>query len=256
MAVFFLVVLHLPPLHAFLDDVQREMDMAVVGGRGGTHGHLQRGERMSAVAIADFGKECARIGIQIDGRGAVAARFVLERVIQQATDRFRRKGMQLEDERAAGERRIDEHGRVVRRRADQHDRAVLHIGQQHILLRLVEAVDFVHEQNRAHAAQLVARALADLANLRDVRDDTGTAHEVALRGFGDHFRERRLAAARRTVEDDVGQAIGLDDAPQELAGAQDMLLPDNLVQRARPHPRRQRFCVIAVHGAYYTIPWR
>ena len=36
----------------------------------------------------------------------------------------------------------------MRRRADQTDHAALHIRQQHVLLRLVEPVDLVDEQDR------------------------------------------------------------------------------------------------------------
>ena len=128
----------------------------------------------------------------------------------------------------------------MRRRADQHDRAVLHVGQQHVLLRLVEAVDFVDEEDRAHAAELVARAVADLADFGDVGDHARAAHEVAARGLGDHLRERGLAAAGRAEEDDVREAVRLDHAAEELAGPEDVRLSGDFLERARPHARRKR----------------
>ena len=128
----------------------------------------------------------------------------------------------------------------MRRRADQHDRAVLHVGQQHVLLRLVEAVDFVDEEDRAHAAELVARAVADLADFGDVGDHARAAHEVAARGLGDHLRECGLAAAGRTEEDDVRQSVRLDHAAEQLAGTEDVCLSGDLLERAGAHPRGKR----------------
>ena len=148
--------------------------------------------------------------------------------------------MQLEDERAGRERRVDEHGRGVRRGADEDDGAVLDVRQEDVLLSLVEAVYLVDEEYSAHAAQLGARPLADLADLGDVGDDAGAAHEVALGRLCDHLGEGGLAASGRTEQDDVREAVRLDHAPKQLAGPEYVLLARHLAERARPHPRRQR----------------
>ena len=88
--------------------------------------------------------------------------------------------------------------------------------------------------------QLVAGAVADLADVGDVGDDARAAHELALRGAGDDLREGGLAAAGRTEEDDVREAVRLDDAAEELAGPEDVRLSGDFLERARPHARRQR----------------
>ena len=124
--------------------------------------------------------------------------------------------------------------------ADQDDRAVLHVGQQHVLLGLVEAVYLVDEEDRAHAAELVAGAVAHLADVGDVGDHARAAHELALRGAGDDFREGGLAAAGRTEEDDVREAVRLDDAAEELAGPEDVRLSGDLLECAGAHARRER----------------
>ncbi|GAA3269548.1 hypothetical protein GCM10020258_42320 [Sphingomonas yabuuchiae] len=41
---------------------------------------------------------------------------------------------------------VEFEGGILRRRADQRDRAILDKGQEAVLLRTVEAVDLVHEQ--------------------------------------------------------------------------------------------------------------
>jgi hypothetical protein len=53
------------------------------------------------------------------------------------------------DPAAREQRRVDLEGRVLGGGADQHDGALLDVGQERVLLGLVEAVDLVHEQDRA-----------------------------------------------------------------------------------------------------------
>ena len=136
----------------------------------------------------------------------------------------------------------------MRGRADEHDRAVLDVGEQHVLLGLVEAVNLVDEEDGPHAAQLVAGLIADLADVGDIGDDARAAHEVALGGLGDDFRECGLAAAGRTEENDVREAVRLDHTTQQLALAEDVALADNLLKGPRTHPRRKGFCRTVVHS--------
>ena len=66
--------------------------------------------------------------------------------------------------------------------------------------------------------------------------ETAEMHdEVGVRHRGDDPRQGRLAAAGRPPEDDRGQLAGLDQAPQDLARPDEVLLADVLVQRPRPH---------------------
>ena len=62
---------------------------------------------------------------------------------------LRAQRFELENLRAADQRPVDREERVFRRRAEQADGAAFHIGQQRVLLRAVEAVDFVDEEDRA-----------------------------------------------------------------------------------------------------------
>lgn len=252
MAVLLLVVLHDAALDAFLDDVEREVRDAVRRRGGRAHGDLKGREGVASVAVADFGEELPCVGGERDGDVAIAAFPVRQRPVQQHARLVGREGLQLEDERTARERRVDEHRRIVRGGADEDDRAVLDVREQDILLGLVEAVDLVDEEDRAGSAEFGARAVADLADLRDVRDDARTAHEVPARRLRDDLGERRLAAAGWTEQDDVRETVRLDDAPEQLAVAEDVALAHHLVKRARTHPRRQGFCRMDVHGEEYS----
>jgi hypothetical protein len=52
--------------------------------------------------------------------------------------------------------------------------------------------------------------------------------------------QRGLTGARRTIENHRAKAIGLEHAAQELARSEKMFLTDEILDRARPHPRGQR----------------
>ena len=113
--------------------------------------------------------------------------------------------------------RVDLEVRVLGGGADQRDQARLHHGQQRVLLRLVEAVDLVEEQDRAAAVRRRAgRGPAPITG-RHVR----LAHlhrrqllELRAGGVRDDPRERRLPGAGRAVEDRGRHAILLDRPPQ------------------------------------------
>ncbi len=65
----------------------------------------------------------------------------------------------------------------------------------------------------------------------------------------DH-RERGFARARRAPEDDRREKfVGLDGAPQELAFTDDVLLPDEFVERARANARRKRRFILLQFAA-------
>ena len=64
--------------------------------------------------------------------------------------------------------------------------------------------------------------------------------EVRVRHLGDHPRERRLAGAGRSPEDDRLQQVALDRFAQRLAGREDVVLADDLVERARAHALGER----------------
>ncbi len=67
---------------------------------------------------------------------------------------------------------------------------------------------------------------------------------MCARHGGNQARDRRLTGSRRTPQNDRLQRIALDRLPQRPARRQQILLADELVEVARPHPvgegRRRR----------------
>jgi hypothetical protein len=64
--------------------------------------------------------------------------------------------------------------------------------------------------------------------------------ECGLGLQGDDLGQRRLAGARRAVEDRAGEAIGVEKSAEELAGAEEVLLTDELFESAGSHADGER----------------
>ena len=142
------------------------------------------------------------------------------------------RALEHEHARPGQERRVDLERRVLCRCADENHRPVLDVGQDHVLLGLVEAVNLVDEEDRAPSlhAEAVLGVPDDGAEIGDSRSYSAHGTEVALRGVGHQVGESRLAGARRAPEDDGGYAVGLDAAAEDSIGPDDVLLPDELVE--------------------------
>ena len=119
--------------------------------------------------------------------------------------------------------------------------------QKRILLRLVEAVNLVAEQDRAalDQAQAAFGFLDDLAHARDAFGDGAELHECGAGALRDDASEGGFAGAGRPPEDDAAQLVLLDQLAQRLAGTQQMILADELLERGGTHAcgeRRIRVC--------------
>ena len=75
-----------------------------------------------------------------------------------------------------------------------------------------------------------------------------SAHEARARLAGEQARQRGLAAPGRPPQDQRRQLRRLERAAQQLAGAEQVLLPDELVERSRPHPLGQRLAAAILGG--------
>src|ERR1051326_7299172 len=116
------------------------------------------------------------------------------------------------------------------------DRAALHVRQERVLLRAVEAVDLVHEEDRLRAALLVGVGLRhDLADLFHARQHGGERDEARAGRVRHQRGERRLAGARRAPEDHRVQLAALEGGAEDATLAEQIVLPDDFVERARPH---------------------
>ena len=124
----------------------------------------------------------------------------------------------------------------------EHEQTLLDVREQRVLLRAVEAVDLVEEEDRALAllAQAGAGALGDLAHVLHARGDGRQRLERLAGGAGDEAGDGGLAGAGRAPEDHRREPVGLDQDPQRLPGPEQVLLADDLVERAGPQAGRER----------------
>ena len=126
--------------------------------------------------------------------------------------------------------------------ANEFDDAALNVGQQNILLRLVEAMDFVNEKN-GRLAGIFKAVRGDGQNTPHVGDvgfHAAQAFKFAFGLAGDDLRERSFAGAGRAVKDERLDAVGFDGPAEKLAGREHVGLPGVFVEVARAHPCGER----------------
>ena len=102
-------------------------------------------------------------------------------------------------------------------------------------------MDLIQEEDGAAAFELEALGgfVHDLADALDAHGRRVLAHELALGVRGNELGERGLASAGRAVQDHARHGTGVEHAPQQLAGAQDVLLAGELSDGARAHACRE-----------------
>ena len=149
MRIAIAVVHHRFPLNALFRHSQVNM-YDPIGPRIGRELRPQFPASSSALRASPSDSFCQvpqRCFIGVDFHVAESALCVGQRALQQIIKLLFRKWTQLENLRAGHERRIDEEEWIVRCRANQTNDSTLHVRQQHVLLRFVEAVDLVDEQD-------------------------------------------------------------------------------------------------------------
>ena len=204
-------------------------------------GEFERAERDARIAVRKVDQRLARARLDPDVRTSQSPLGIAQRTIDQYADIRVVERFEHEDARTREQSRIDLERGVLGGRADQRDGAVLDVRQDGVLLRFVEPVDLVDEQDGALAggAELL-RVGDDAPQVGDARTHRRELREVCAGEVRDDLRERRLARAGRAPKDHRGNLIALDRAPQRTARPHDLFLTDELVERARPHARRER----------------
>ena len=203
---------------------------------------LQCVQRAAGVAVADVGQEVERFRLHFDLLVTQAALAVVQRPVEQGEDVGLVERPELEDLAAADQRRNQRKERIGRRRPDETDDALFHVGQQHVLLGAVEAVQFVDEQEGPCpvGCQAVAGRVENCPHLLHAGRGGIQRSELAPGVTGDDLRQCRLAGARRAVEHDGTEPIGFEHPPQQLAFTHEVPLTDELLEVERPHAGRQR----------------
>jgi len=119
------------------------------------------------------------------------------------------------------------------------------VRQERILLRLIEAVDFVDEHDRPRAILLrPLRVRHHLLDLFDPRQHCRKLDVVRLGEIRNDLGQRRLPGPGRPPENHRSRVVALDLCAQRLSRSYQVLLPDELFQRPRTHPVGQRPCLV------------
>ena len=114
-------------------------------------------------------------------------------------------------------------------------------GQKTVLLRLVEAVDLVDEEQRAAARAVPdARRLEDALQIGDAGEDGADLLEGQVGGVGQQPGDGCLARAGRPPEDQRAELAGRHHGADRPLGAEQMVLADDLVEPGRAQPVGER----------------
>ena len=137
--------------------------------------------------------------------------------------------MKHQHARPRQQRGVEFERRIFRGGADQHHGAVFHHGQKQILLRAVEAMHLVDEQQRALAHLAAgARGVEHLLQVGDAGKHRGNLLEMQFGRIRQQPRHRGLAGAGRAPEHQRAQRARLQHARQRAVGTQDMILADDV----------------------------
>ena len=180
--------------------------------------------------------------LHVHAGGSQPAFRVRQGALQQGGQFLFRHGLQRKDLGTGQQGGIDGKVGVLRRRADEPDRSLFQMGQQHVLLRLVEPVKLIHKEDgfppvHAHPHLRLGNLLPDV---RHVGFHPVKHHEMGIRGPGDDSGQGGFPAAGRTIKNQGGEPVRLNGAPEQFARRQQVLLPRHLIQGARAHARGQR----------------
>ena len=197
-------------------------------------GGLEHGQRAAGVAVRE---QAEPLG-DLEPERANAALHVGQRAAHDLGDRRIVERPERHHAAPRQERAVHRERRVLGRRADEHAEPVLDVRQERVLLRAVEAVDLVDEEQR-RAPTLAARdlgAVDRLAHFLDAGEDRGERLEPEVRRLGDQPRERRLATPGRSEEQQrPGLPVG-ERSSQSASLPDHLLLAEELVEGPRAHP--------------------
>ncbi len=173
--------------------------------------------------------------------GAAEPARIFERVGEQREYVLRFERLQHKHLAPRQQRAVHFKRRIFGSGAYQDDTALFHIRQKGVLLRFVESVDLVYEQDGFFAEPTVLlRPFHHLLYLFDTAGHRRKIDERRPRGVRDHPRQRGLAHARRPPKDHGADTVVLYEPPQDLALADQMFLPRHFAQIAGTQARGQR----------------
>ena len=231
-------------LDALFGDCDREMDHAIFRfpWRRGEHANFQRVQAFPRIPITHLCQMPSRVGIHLDPILAEAAFGIIQRAVDQFLQLLDTQRLELKNLRARNQRAVHIEKWVVSRSTDQAQISALHIWQENVLLRLVEVMNFVDEQNGflAGRSKPIRGSRHYPPHLRDVAFHSTEALEFRACHVRDDLRERRFTGAGRAGQNDGRQPVGLNRAPQKFSRREDVFLPDKFFKGARAHAGSER----------------
>jgi hypothetical protein len=126
------------------------------------------------------------------------------------------------------------------------------MGQEGVLLALVEAVHLVDENNGAALLQAIARgrrALDRVADVLHAAEHRTDAEELRIEGIGHQPRDSGLAGAGRTPQDAGMRLARFEGNAQRHTRAEQVLLADDLAQGLRTQTLGQGLMRVGSHGS-------
>ena len=136
---------------------------------------------------------------------------------------------------------VDLERRIFRRGANEPDIPFFHVRKERVLLRLVEAMNLVDEDDGPRAVLLRPFGVGhDLLDLFNPGQHRGELNELRLGHLRDDLRESSFSGAWRSPENQRSGIISFDLYSQRLARTDQMFLPCVLIECPRTHAVRQR----------------
>ena len=187
---------------------------------------LQNVQRTAGITCRKIGNNPQRLRLRLKAV-AKTTLSICNRTLQNLLNLRCLQLFQTHHLHARKQRRIDFKKRVFGSSTDEHYRAVFHVGEQHILLRLVEAMNLVdkHDSTAASVAPVLLRLGDKLAQLGHTAGNGVDGLELFAGDMRDDLRQRCFAGSRRSVKKYGLQHITLNHAAQRTACAYGALLP-------------------------------
>ena len=211
---------------------------AAVGfGRGGADGNLERGQGGAGIAAGHGDQR----GFGLVIKAAVEVAQPVFGIGEGAVDEFSYlilgQGVESIDAGAGKEGRDDLKGGILRGCADEGNGAVLNVGENDVLLGLVEPVNFIDEEDGALACETpaAARLPKDAAEVGNTGFNGADRLKVGLGHVGDDAGKGCFAGAGRAPQNDGRELVCLNGASEDVAFANDVLLPNEFIEGCGPH---------------------
>jgi len=215
-------------------------------------GNFERVQGFAGITIGEFCQMAEGVIGCFDFHVTEAAIGIFQRAREQGEQVVFGERPEFKDLGARDKRGVDEEKGIVSGCADKANNAAFDVGQKNVLLRFVEAMNFVDEKygGLALVFEPVGCGGKNAAHIRDVRFHPTEALEFAFRLSRDDLGERSFAGAGWAIKDERLNSVGFDGATKKLAGGEDVGLADEIVEIARPHSRGEGLVALNVRGGY------